>query len=772
MKNNFLFIFLLFFISKVSALENLDIQAKKISVDKKKEITIFQDEVVIKDNQNNYIKSDYVIFDKKLQKLNIQGKVGILTSEGYSVESENVTMDKQKSTLISESPTIITDVQKNKIYLNNFEYNSKEKKFKSIGDIKVNDNLNNVYKFSQIYIDEITKELLGTDSKAFFNNKSFKINKDNKPRIFSNTVSIKENESNFIKSSFTTCNYRENDKCPAWEIRAKNIKHDNIKKTIYYDNVIIRIYDVPILYFPKLAHPDPSVVRRSGFLIPAYSDTKNLGSSINVPYFWAINNDKDLTINNRLFLDEHPLILGEYRQAFLNSNLIVDFGYTGGYKKESSKKKLGDKSHFFSKFTKKFNFDANKEGDLEINIQNISNKKYLKLYRIKSDLIDNYETNSLKSFINYDYFDDEKEEFFNFYASIHSDLSENYNDKYEFILPEINYNKNLYSQNYGFGSFNTNLKVSNYDTNKYEKYIINGFEWELDKSFGKIPYDGKFITSLKNVNYEINNVDKFKEDTTHELFGAIGYLSSLELIKGTKGNSQLLQPKLLLKYSPNHMRKETGDHSLYRKSIFDLDRLNSSTNFEGGTSLTYGFDYENNFGDQEKFNISVGQIINEKKTNKKMPNSSSLDKRFSDVVGNFNYNKSNLELNYNYSLDQNLKEMNYSEIETKYSIGNMSFNVDYLKENELIDNREYVKSSIEIKRNQNGLFSFSNKRNIITNASEYYNLSYEYINDCLRAGLVYRREFYNDSELEAENSLLFKITLSPFGDISSPKFYQ
>ena len=69
------------------------------------------------------------------------------------------------------------------------------------------------------------------------------------------------------------------------------------------------------------------------------------------------------------------------------------------------------------------------------------------------------------------------------------------------------------------------------------------------------------------------------------------------------------------------------------------------------------------------------------------------------------------------------------------------------------------------------MLSLNNKRNIITNSSEFYNLSYEYINDCLRAGLVYRREFYNDSELEAENSL-FKITLSPLGDLDTPKFYQ
>ena len=53
-------------------------------------------------------------------------------------------------------------------------------------------------------------------------------------------------------------------------------------------------------------------------------------------------------------------------------------------------------------------------------------------------------------------------------------------------------------------------------------------------------------------------------------------------------------------------------------------------------------------------------------------------------------------------------------------------------------------------------FHFETKRNLITNSAEFYNMSYEYLNDCLRAGLVYRREFYKDSELEPENSLMFK----------------
>ena len=133
-------------------------------------------------------------------------------------------------------------------------------------------------------------------------------------------------------------------------------------------------------------------------------------------------------------------------------------------------------------------------------------------------------------------------------------------------------------------------------------------------------------------------------------------------------------------------------------------------------------------------------------------------------------NNSNLNLNYDFSLDQNYKETSFNKIDADFYNENMKFNIKYLDEEKVASKTEYIASSLEIKKGNNGVFSLSNKRNLITNSSEYYDLSYEYINDCLRAGLVYRREFYDDSELESENSLMFKITLSPFGSLSSPSF--
>ena len=130
----------------------------------------------------------------------------------------------------------------------------------------------------------------------------------------------------------------------------------------------------------------------------------------------------------------------------------------------------------------------------------------------------------------------------------------------------------------------------------------------------------------------------------------------------------------------------------------------------------------------------------------------------------------NFNLNYNFSLDQNYNELNYNEIGTNFDIGLLNLILIILQEKKHIGNQEYFKTKLDYKIKKMVNFLLKQKEILITNSSEFYNLSYEYINDCLRAGLVYRREFYNDSELEPENSLMFKITFTPFGNINSPTF--
>ena len=67
-------------------------------------------------------------------------------------------------------------------------------------------------------------------------------------------------------------------------------------------------------------------------------------------------------------------------------------------------------------------------------LQNVSNDKYLKLYKIKSNLID-YNQTTLENSINFTHEDENI--FVGLNASMYETLKENYNDKYEYILPEL-----------------------------------------------------------------------------------------------------------------------------------------------------------------------------------------------------------------------------------------------------------------------------------------------------------------------------------------------
>ena len=63
--------------------------------------------------------------------------------------------------------------------------------------------------------------------------------------------------------------------------------------------------------------------------------------------------------------------------------------------------------------------------------------------------------------------------------------------------------------------------------------------------------------------------------------------------------------------------------------------------------------------------------------------------------------------------------------------------------------------------NDKNSFSFQTRRNRKINLTEYYDLVYEYKNDCLVAGVKFRKTYYEDRELKPKEDLLFTLTLVP-----------
>tara|TARA_B100001057_G_scaffold321061_1_gene321256 strand:+ start:438 stop:2837 length:2400 start_codon:yes stop_codon:yes gene_type:complete len=789
MRNKILSLFCVVFIYTPIFADNLKIESENIELNKKNQISIFRNNVIIETPKNNIIKSEYAEYNKKNKKIILKqnifvkdiynniietnyadydevkdvfiskGDTKITTTKKFVITSKNIIFDNKNKTIKSNSKSVLTDVDGNIITVSNFEYQSQNNIFKSIGNIKILDKFKNNYEFSQIYIDTEKKEVVGTDVAAFINNDEFKLNKDNKPRILSNTVNIKNEKLEFKKSVFTNCNYRKKDKCPPWSIKSSKIIHDNKKKTIYYDNAVLKIYDIPIFYSPKFSHPDPSVERRSGFLSPSYSNSKNLGQAIKLPYFFAINKDKDLTLNTRLYSSENPLFLSEYRQAFKNSNAFLDFGFTEGYKKTSDTKKEGDKSHFFARILHNFKSDGGAKSSLELNLQEVSDDKYFKLYKINTDLIEE-DVMKLENSVNFKF---EKDDLYlNFSAGAYETLASTYNDKFEYIYPEIELRKNLINNiQVGNIDLESNFKILNQDTNKTSKYLVNNIDWDFKNFNFNSGVRGQLISKIKNVNYETKNIDNRKNDPTNELFGAFGYFSEIDLIKETGNSSKhYLKPKALLRYSPGQMKKEIDGNRLYLSDVFSLNRSSKNENFENGLNLGIGFDYEIDNKNYD-FNLSMGQVLNEKE-NRKMSSISSLDEKISDLVGESSIKiNENLKLNYNFLIDQNYQDFNYNEISTEVDFDVFNIELNYIEERKHVGNANYASAELNYSINESSKFNIVSKRNLVSNSSEYYDLSYQYFNDCLKAGLVFRREFYQDSELEPEDSLMFRISIFP-----------
>ena len=114
------------------------------------------------------------------------------------------------------------------------------------------------------------------------------------------------------------------------------------------------------------------------------------------------------------------------------------------------------------------------------------------------------------------------------------------------------------------------------------------------------------------------------------------------------------------------MRKEDTGNRLTPLSAFSIDRLDNEKNFETGLSGTIGFDYSINKNNKD-FDFSIAQIINDKE-NKKMPSKTSLDEKLSDIVGesSLQFNDQS-KISYNFSLDQNYSDINYSDFETQFN---------------------------------------------------------------------------------------------------------
>ena len=481
--------------SAYSKSSNIKIDGQSFKFDKSSSILIANKAKVILPEKNIEINADKLIYDQKISLIKAIGNVEIKDLANIvTFKSKEVSYNKIEETIFSNVRSTFYDKALNNFTSEKFTYTLNDGLLK-ISEASILDVQNNKYYIEKAYINLLTNKLIGKDIFLDFNN----LAENNDPRIKGKTVKSDKDKTIIEKGVFTTC--KKNDDCPPWEFLASKITHDKKKKTINYENAWLKIYDKPVFYFPKFFHPDPTVKRQSGFLMPSFTGSNSTGSAFTLPYFHVLSNNRDLTFTPRLYSTNKILAQSEYRVVNATSKHTIDLSML-------SEKDNSSQSHFFSNSQKKLNSKYFDNLDLSADLQFTSKDTYLKNYKLDSPLINN-DTGTLTSTIN---FSASKEDLsleadFIVYENL-SDVPDG--DKYEYVYPSYNLKKDLYSDMLTSGSFNLDSSgfIKNYNTNVFEKVIVNDFLYSSYPRFTNKGFKNNYNILFKNINTDSENSRK------------------------------------------------------------------------------------------------------------------------------------------------------------------------------------------------------------------------------------------------------------------------
>ncbi|MDH6229951.1 LPS-assembly protein [Mesorhizobium soli] len=106
------------------------------------------------------------------------------------------------------------------------------------------------------------------------------------------------------------------DRAPIWRIKAQKIIWNGTTRTVRFERSRFEFFGFPIAYIPSFEIADPTVKRKSGFLIPSVDYKTSLGASLKVPYYFALSPTYDLTVSAGGYTKQGFLGEAEWRQRF------------------------------------------------------------------------------------------------------------------------------------------------------------------------------------------------------------------------------------------------------------------------------------------------------------------------------------------------------------------------------------------------------------------------------------------------------------------------
>ena len=782
--------------------ENNTITASNLEYDRIQNIFIAKENAVVKDfEKDTTIYADKITYLKNDEKLFTEGQTEALIEKKYNFYSENVSYLRNTEELSSQKKSKVVDGDGNIYELANFLYDVKKKLLRGekVNIIAMVDEENtDKYYFSEGFFDFKNQSHIAKETKIKIHKSVFG-DEEHDPRVYGSSSYSDANKTIINNGIFTSCKF--NDDCPPWSIKAKKIIHDKIKRDMIYENAILKIYDFPVLYFPKFFHPDPSVKRRSGFLQPQLNNSDTLGSSLYVPYFKTLGHDMDLTFKPTLFEKlkknftkpkifvkegfverEKYLLQTEFRKQGEDSFLIADVGFLRDYKSKvnNPENKTRNVNHLFLDYDHDLKFPNYENSRFTAQIERVTNETYLRVFQNvlpKTSVMPASQT-SMNS--NLKFYLDQEYQNLSTGVEIYESLAARSSDRYQYTFPYYDFSKDISSiindtSINGSIDFYSSGRNTLSSTNNLRTTIVNDLNYASPDFISNIGFKNNFNLYFKNLNSQGKNDSIYTQSAQIDGMSILKIDTELPMIKSKNESNETLIPRISFRVNPGNNMDDysTSSSVINANGAFGINRLGIGNSFEAGKSLTFGLDYKfDRIEDKQSENTS--EVIKDKYFEFKLatvmrdeyeidiPVSSTINRKNSNLFGSIN-NKlfNNVDLIYDFSLDNDMQTINSNSIKSEISINNFLTTFDYIEQRHEIGSTHILANTTEYMINENTSLKFATRRNKEINLTEFYDLSYEYKNDCLTAALKFNKTFYRDNDLVPTENLFFTITIVP-----------
>ncbi len=658
----------------------------------------------------------------------------VSAEQGIKIYADSINIDEANEQVSAFGEAIAVNETKVKIKSDKLVYDRYNKTLEAEGNVIVNDEIDNTF-----FLEKMTSTSDLNNIQA--NKVKIRLNDDS--RIVG-TNFVKDNEISIIENTeFTPCkegNYLIKN-CPGWKLKSKRIYHDNKTKTIYYDHARIHLFNVPVFYLPHFSHPDPSVRKRSGFLMPTIQTDNLLGDTFSIPVFFNISSNKDLTFTPNLQSKSNNFYSLNYRHLNDKIRLNVDASIDDNNDNSGTSNHLFVNSEVFNSY-----------GKLNAYLQTSNNDTYMRKEKINNFTI-------LKSGID---FEREKDDTFFSFESVGYKHLTTQDRQWEYLYPSIKYNiDNIKNRIFdGNLSLNNRLSFRKDLSENYHSLASSQLDWTnqiINKSFG--------IIASNEANLRITSIsidEKSSNDTNNiRIYPQLSSKISYPLLKTSSSVNQTLTPIVMPIIAPYN--NYTSVQTITNSNLFSSNRATSITEWEGGPRINYGVEWFVNSEQGIDLKTTISQNYRFNKDNSETDNEAS----HYFINSNFNMNSGNY-LDSSLIIDRKDHKIRSLSAHSLNEVNDIiiAINYDYTS-GTYQSPEEQVAVGGKYTLERNLFLKFTGSKDLDKNKNIGYQYGILYENDCLGIDFNYYRDLTKDRDVEESEGISFTIVLKPFGSTNN-----